>query len=158
MVCISGRFSILNTLEYLKAIFPSLIVWRWGRSFHYFIHIFILIKENDGAETSYSTVLPLKHPWPISMDWREVKSNISNDVVIWNELSPSLTDWRLGRSIHQQYQSFTLVIENDDVPLKQLTPISIDSSDSNCVKLNELADWNAVVFRLNDFNDVISIL
>ena len=48
--------------------------------------------------------------------------------------------------------------DNDDVPLKQSSPISIDSSDSNCVKLNELADWNAVVFRLNDFNDVISIL
>ena len=45
----------------------------------------IPINENDDDAL-------LKQYSPISMDWREVRFDISNDMVYWNDLSPSLTD------------------------------------------------------------------
>ena len=46
--------------------------------------------------------------------------------------------------------------ENDDVPLKQSSPISIDSSASSSIISNEFADWNALLMILNDLSDFIS--
>ena len=46
--------------------------------------------------------------------------------------------------------------ENDDVSLKQSSPIKIDASASNSVNSNDFADWNALLLILNDFNDFIS--
>lgn len=49
-----------------------------------------------------------------------------------------------------------LLKENDDVPLKQSSPISTVSSASNSISSNEFADWNALLMILIDLNDFIS--
>ena len=48
--------------------------------------------------------------------------------------------------------------ENDDVSLKQSSPITIDASASNSVNSNDFADWNALLLILNDFNEFSSIV
>lgn len=66
----------------------SLMDCNWGRSKHRFFISVLPINENDCTS--------MKQFWLISMDWRDGRFDISNDVAFWNTLS---LNWR--RPIHQ---------------------------------------------------------
>ena len=141
------RFDIANDPVIRNASSPSLTDWSRGRSISHFIHSIIPISENDDA--------PLKQFWPNSMDWREVRFDIANDLVLRNASLPSLTDWSRGRSITYVTDS-TIPINENDVDLeKHLSLISTASSASDVVILNDFADLKASLV-LNDLNDFIS--
>ena len=142
------RFDIANDVVPRNASLPSLTDWRRGRSISHFILSIIPVKENNDAD--------LKHHWPNSMDTREVRFDIANDMVLKNASSPSLTDWSRGRSISHFILSIIPINENEAAEFKPFSPISTVSSASNSVNSNDFADWNALLLILNDFSDFIS--
>ena len=148
------KLDISNDLVYWNALSPSFTDWRWGRSILQCIYLTLPINENDDAPLEPFS--PPKQLWPMSINWRAVRFDISNDLVFLNALPPNLTDWSWGNPSHQLIYSVLPIKMNESAELKQFSPISTVSSASNSVNSNDFVDWNTLLLILNDRNDFIS--
>ena len=130
--------------------------WSRGRSIYHFILSIIPINKNDDAPPPYLS--PPKHHWPTSMDWREVRLDIANDLVYWNALLLNLIDWNWGRPILHIILPTIPIKEKAFAPLKQFWPMSIDWREVRLDISNDLVFWNALLFNLIDWSWGRSIL
>ena len=138
------RLVISNDLVFWNALLFNLTDWSWRRSILHIILSTVPIKEKALA--------PLKQFWPMSIDWREVRLVISNDLVFWNALLFNLTDWSWRRSILHIILSTVPIKEKALAPLKQFWPMSIDWREVRFDISNDLVFWNALLFNLIDWS------
>ena len=99
------RIDTANDVVYWKALSFILTLWRWGRSDLHCQLSCLPVNKNDAAS--------LKQFWPISMDWRDGRFDISNDVAFWNALSLNCTLWSWGRPIFQ----FSIFFPNHSIQM-----------------------------------------
>ena len=151
--------------QWIEEIRDWTLQWFWYSGMHN--HPVSLIEVEEELSLSSFTqsipiteneVAPLKQYLPKSMDRSEVSFVITSALASLNALSPNLTDWSWGSPSHQFTYSVLPIKANESAELKQFSPISTVSSASNSVNLNDVADWNALLLILNDFNDFISTL